>query len=109
VSSEEQLNKDILTHGLPAPKPVARDPLLAEREFTHGNYCDTAHVAQMLKIEMHGRVKWSALSARQQESLDQIATKIGRILSGDPNEPEHWKDIAGYANLVVEAVQKKQL
>ena len=28
-----------------------------------------------------------------------ISTKLARIASGNPNELDHWKDIAGYADL----------
>jgi hypothetical protein len=37
------------------------------------------------------------------EALEMICTKIARILSGNPNDPDHWKDIAGYAELGGEA------
>lgn len=39
------------------------------------------------------------LTPTQLESLDMILHKCGRILSGDPNEPDHWRDIEGYARL----------
>lgn len=39
------------------------------------------------------------LTGTQLESLDLILTKIARILSGDPNEPDHWRDIEGYARI----------
>lgn len=39
------------------------------------------------------------LTATQLESLDMILHKCGRILSGDPNEPDHWRDIEGYARI----------
>jgi hypothetical protein len=26
--------------------------------------------------------------------------KMSRILCGNPNEPDHWRDIAGYATLI---------
>ena len=39
------------------------------------------------------------MSTRQREALGQITFKIARILSGDPNHPDHWDDIAGYALL----------
>jgi hypothetical protein len=39
-----------------------------------------------------------------QESLDMIAHKIGRILSGNPNYNDHWDDIAGYAKLVSQRI-----
>jgi hypothetical protein len=42
----------------------------------------------------------------QRETLDMIAHKIGRILAGDPNVEDHWKDIAGYATLSADRVRK---
>lgn len=42
---------------------------------------------------------WDNLAACHQESIDMILTKISRIVSGNPSEPDHWDDIAGYAFL----------
>lgn len=39
------------------------------------------------------------------EALDMICHKIARILAGDPNEPDHWHDIAGYATLVEKEIK----
>jgi len=75
-------------------------PLLNLREMTHGNYPDTARMSQFLKHYLREQPGWEKLSAGQQESLDMIVVKIARILSGDPNEKDHWLDIAGYASLV---------
>jgi hypothetical protein len=36
----------------------------------------------------------------QREALDMILHKIARIVNGNPNETDHWHDIAGYATLV---------
>lgn len=35
-----------------------------------------------------------------------IAHKIGRILNGDPNYADSWIDIAGYAKLVADRLEK---
>jgi hypothetical protein len=43
-----------------------------------------------------------ALAADQQEALDMICHKIGRIVNGDPNYADSWVDIAGYATLVAD-------
>jgi len=43
------------------------------------------------------------LDDMQRETLEMIATKIGRILSGNPHEVDHWKDGAGYFQLIVNA------
>ena len=86
---------------------VPRIPVLKEREKTHGSYVHVANLAQNLKTEYRKYSGWTSLNSRQQESLDLIATKIARILNGNPNEIDHWKDIAGYATLVVEIFERK--
>lgn len=75
--------------------------LLASRETTHGSYSETALYSQTIKSMVRGSANYNMLSNQQRESLDMIAVKIARILSGDPDEQDHWKDIAGYATLVI--------
>lgn len=82
-----------------------RHPLLAEREHTHGNFQATALIAQRFKDISKSTPNWSAnLTDVQRESLEGIFTKIARILSGDPNHPDHWRDIEGGAHLVTETL-----
>ena len=73
--------------------------LLSEREKTHGNFDDTAAVIQGLKNVMRGSPNWGKLNPVHRESLEMMANKVGRILVGDPYYPDHWHDIAGYAQL----------
>lgn len=74
--------------------------LIREREKTHGSWYRTARIAQALKATLNwGENEGRRLSDGQREALDSIATKIARILSGDADEPDHWRDIAGYAEL----------
>lgn len=75
--------------------------ILNEREKTHGAYASTAAMAQMLKDCFKQSKNWREMDDTERESLDLIATKIARILSGNPHEIDHWVDVAGYANLVV--------
>lgn len=84
-------------------------PILNEKEMIHGDFVDTARISQRLKDVMYdeinhrmGRRSGTSLSYVQLESLNQICMKISRIISGDPDEEEHWDDIAGYAKLVSE-------
>jgi hypothetical protein len=49
---------------------------------------------------MRATKNWDVLDHVKREALEHIATKIGRILSGDPNHRDHWEDIQGYARLV---------
>lgn len=83
-------------------KLSARDPLLQEREKTHGSFVITARAAQGLKDEMHEEPNWEKLNDSVREALDLIATKIARIISGGAHK-EHFIDIAGYAKLGEEA------
>lgn len=81
---------------------MPRDPLLADRERTHGDFRSTAIAAQQIKSHLK-IINWSKLPPQQREALEMIAAKIARILAGDPFCEDHWNDIAGYAKLGAEA------
>ena len=87
-----------------APKPVltkAADirATLDERARTHGDYSEHAAVTQMLKQIMRAAPKWGELEYHEQETLEMVAHKVGRILTGDPHFHDHWHDAAGYFTL----------
>ena len=84
--------------------------LLAEREKTHGDYAVHALITQDLKrvITHHVGDLDRRLDDDMQETLDMIAHKIGRIIAGNPAEPDHWRDIAGYAQLVANRLEGAQ-
>lgn len=73
--------------------------LIENREKTHGNYRDSATMSQGLKDVMRGGKNWRSLNDMQRESLEMIAVKLGRILTGDANFRDHWDDVGGYAQL----------
>ena len=81
--------------------------LITERGRTHGPFSLNATMSQSLKAQIHGTHGWYRLTATQAESLDMICHKIGRILAGDANHVDHWFDIAGYAQLVVNELTKE--
>lgn len=80
-----------------------RDPLLVEREKTHGSFKQNAEKSQQLKLIFHRYEGGMCMIHR--EALDMIALKISRILSGQANFKDHWDDIAGYAKLGSEACE----
>jgi hypothetical protein len=80
---------------------------LAEREKRYGSFADHALITQTLKQEMAIGRSWRHLGCDQKEALEMIAHKIGRIVCGDPNYADSWVDIAGYATLVADRLQKK--
>ena len=85
----------------PPPMPPYSNPVLNERETTHGDYKVTAIISQFLKRFFRDQMGWEKLSESQRESFDSIAIKMARILSGNPNEKDHWVDIKGYVDLIV--------
>lgn len=76
------------------------DDIINERQKTHGDFYRVAGVAQELKDVMRRGKNWKTLDDTQREALEMIASKIGRILSGNAHEVDHWRDIAGYAALI---------
>ena len=81
--------------------------VIDEREKTHGKYRTTACVSQMLKGILRNFIDQKKVPAFQVESLEMICVKIARILQGDCKFVDHWRDIAGYAELIVRELERK--
>lgn len=99
---------DIIAHREPEPEPdpwmlfaSPTEALITERGSRYGKFKDGADIMQSLKDVMRDVDGWNNLTASQKEALDMIQHKIGRILNGDPTYDDSWKDIAGYATLIV--------
>ena len=73
--------------------------LLSQRQETHGDFNEVARIAQQFRKMMRVEYGWEHMNDAQREALDSMASKFGRIASGDPNFRDHWDDIAGYATL----------
>lgn len=73
--------------------------ILANRQKTHGNFLENANLSQSIKDVMRSSINWEKLTDMQKESLEMIALKISRILSGDKDFRDHWDDVVGYARL----------
>lgn len=76
------------------------DSILDQRAKTHGDFRDHALLAQSLKDKFYELKSNRTLTSTQMEALEMIFHKIARIGAGNPNEVDHWQDIAGYATLV---------
>ena len=87
------------------------DQVLAERGSRYGKFVGHARVTQRLKLVIYEELaaRGKGLDADQQEALDMICHKIGRIVNGDPNYDDSWVDIAGYAELVVKRLRGEEL
>src|SRR5260221_7676742 len=80
--------------------------LLVQRGSTHGKWVQQSEGAQRIKAAFKDCPNWASLKPSQKEALQMIATKISRILHGNPDERDHWADIAGYADLIIAAQER---
>lgn len=112
LSALETWKKEVRT-GLytppPRPKYTANErsvnEVLEERGDRYGKFSDNAGVAQNIKQAMH-TLKFYKLSADKQEALDQIASKISRIVTANASEyKDSWTDIQGYAKLIADTLE----
>jgi hypothetical protein len=83
--------------------------VLEERGARYGKFTGHALITQNIKEVMYSTEKFATLQPDQKEALEMIAHKIGRILNGDPDYDDSWKDIAGYAELVAKRLQGVEL
>jgi hypothetical protein len=110
-----------LSRGKGKPKPEPEVEAKAEPEVSgvgkvldaradqYGSFMQSSDTVIRIKGIMHNAVARNAvhLYPDQLQALDMIATKISRIVHGNPNHLDSWTDIAGYATLVADRLQGK--
>lgn len=84
--------------------------MLAGRQARYGSFQGHAEISQVIKQVIHSaaRARNKELESDQLEALDMISHKIARIINGDPNYADNWIDIAGYATLVANRLEKME-
>ena len=82
--------------------PNGLSDVLNERGSRYGAFMGHASVTcklkEVIRTELIHRSK--KLEVDQIEALDMICHKIGRIVNGDADYDDSWRDIAGYSMLV---------
>lgn len=96
-------NTIVATHS----EPTKVDNILDQRATQYGKFIEGAEVMQMLKQVVRTSVqkRGTALAFDQLESIDMIIHKLGRIVNGNPDNVDSWRDIAGYATLVADRLE----
>lgn len=88
------------------------DELLAERAAVinkNGDYDMAATISQEIKGAVKEPTEFGDRAPEYMlEAVDMIANKLARIACGDPYHIDHWKDIAGYAKLVVAELERRE-
>ena len=77
---------------------------LKQRQVTYGSFEDVAEDTQTM-MGVVGTNDDESRTATQQIALFLICNKIARIINGDPDYIDNWRDIAGYAQLIVNELQ----
>lgn len=90
------------------PKATGTDAMLAERGSRYGKFTGHAKVTQILKnvLSAHAKSVGTEFAFDQAEALDMICHKLGRIVNGDPDYGDSWRDIEGYSKLVADRLEK---
>lgn len=79
------------------------DETLNERGNRYGTFKGHSELSQKLLGAClgHSSANGKNLSDVHREALTMICHKMARIVNGDPDYDDSWRDIAGYATLVV--------
>lgn len=81
--------------------------ILTQRGSRYGTFTGHAKVTQDFKrlLKKHLNDRDKVLADDQQEALEMIFHKIGRIVNGDENYDDSWVDVGGYSKLVADRLQ----
>lgn len=89
---------------------VSIDETLQQRGTRYGSFKNHAAISQELqRVFRQGCVASGkdTLDPFLVESVNMICHKLARIANGDPYYDDSWRDIAGYAQLVVDILNGK--
>ena len=82
---------------------------LKQRGNRYGEFIGNAEVSCLLRDTLENHyftLNDEELPELQREAINMICHKLSRIANGDPMYDDNWRDIAGYATLVVEHLNK---
>lgn len=92
------------------PPATGINAILEQRGTRYGEFNDHAKLAQNLKYQLAkvGFYTDPKFKSIHREAVDMILHKLARIVNGDPDYIESWRDIAGYSQLVVDTLFKTE-
>ena len=83
--------------------------VLAERGANYGDFALVAFRSQQIQNYLRTHDLEKQYTPMQREALQMIASKLARIVIGNPNHRDSWIDIAGYAKLAADSIGKAEL
>lgn len=83
------------------------DRILEERGSRYGRYSDNARIAQKLKQAVEDDMDSNPLlEDHHRETIHMIFVKLARVINGDPNYLDNWRDISAYSELTMQIIKK---
>lgn len=100
---EEAFLADAKPGGIVAVPKTDVTHTLAERGSRYGKFSDNSRIFADLMGTFRNSPAWreGRIDMIHEHALSNIATKLARLLTGDPDYDDNWRDIAGYATLMV--------
>lgn len=83
-------------------QPTGIHATLSERGQNYGAFATHAAISQALKTVMHGTDGWGKMQPDQRECLEMVMHKIARLLNGNPQFLDTYRDCVGYLQLVID-------
>lgn len=77
---------------------------LKERGARYGTFMDNATISTAVLDVLRATPGWAKFKPDQVVGTEIIVQKLARALSGDPDYDDNWRDIAGYAQLIVDRI-----
>ncbi len=85
---------------------ASTEDTLTERGAKYGNYFEQTTIIDNIVEAIHksgsAGIDWLGMKPDQKDALYMIIVKMSRILNGDPDYEDNWRDISGYATLVAD-------
>jgi hypothetical protein len=79
---------------------------LEERGKRYGTFEDNGEIAQSLKDVLTRGREWDNMPLHHKEALHMICSKMSRIVTADFSYDDNYRDIIGYATLILNELEK---
>lgn len=86
------------------PELPGIEATLAERGSRYGIFAEHAAIAQSFKDVALAQSGYKRMKPDARQAMDVIFDKFARMLNGDPEYDDNWRDIVGYGTLVLDRI-----
>lgn len=108
VTIDDQSDPGSWAEAINEAPAISISEILQERGSRYGGFSSQALICQNIKSAMRHSPNWDKLPSDMKEALEMIASKVGRILNGDPAYLDSWADVIGYTQLIIDRLERGQ-